>query len=124
MIDKIIERIIAYSASVSKPVNCVEFGEADLPEPPYVVVRQEADAAGRGTAFRIIAHMNPGQQKALRDYVRDTIGEALDNFTATDDDGNYQELYTDMDAVPSEIVANNDDKSISQERLYWMADFI
>ena len=124
MIDKIVDRINTYSASVSKPVTAVEFGGGTLPPPPYVVVKQEVDAGGRGTAFRIIAHFEAGKQKDLRDYVRTTIGEALDNFTAIDDDGNYQELYSDMEAVPSEIIANNDDSTISQERIYWMIDFI
>ena len=122
MIDKIIERINDYSISVSQPVSVVEFGASSLPSPPYVVVRMEADGAGRGTAFRIIAHFQPGQQKALRKYIRGTIGAALDGFSATSDDGNYNELQSDFDAMPSQIVTVNDDKTISSERLYYMGD--
>ncbi|MCK4831003.1 hypothetical protein KA005_85625 [bacterium] len=121
MITKIIDRITTYAASVSKPVTVVEFGEATLPAPPYVVVKQEPDI--RGTAFRVITHFQPGQQTALRGFVRGTIGNALDDFKATDADGNYNVLNAD-EGLPSQIVATNDDNTISSERLYWMADFI
>ena len=124
MIDKIIDRITTYSASVSKPVNVIEFGAGSLPAPPYVVVKQEPDPVGRGTAFRIITHFAPDQQKALRNYVRDVIGTALDRFSATSDNGNYNELAVDFDAMPSAIIALNDDGTISSERLYYMGDRI
>ena len=39
MIEKIIERIESYSTSQSMPVTAVEFGVAELPAPPYVVVK-------------------------------------------------------------------------------------
>lgn len=121
MITKIINRITTYSTSVSKPVNVVEFGVGSLPAPPYVVVKQEADI--RGTAFRVNTHFQPGQQAALRSFVRGTIGEALDDFNATDDDGNYNVINADK-GLPSAIYSGNDDQTISSERLYWMADFI
>ncbi len=122
MITKIVERIISYSLSQSMPVNAVEFGGSELPSPPYVVVKQERDAGGAGTAFRIITHFKPGQQKALRSYVRKTLGEALDNFSATSDSGNYNELSQDWDSFPGPINNMNDDKTISLERLYYMGD--
>ena len=121
MITKIIDRITTYAASVSQPVTVVEFGEAEKPAPPYVVVKQEPDI--RGTAFRVNVHMQPGQQIALRSFVRATIGKALDDFKATDSDGNYNTLNADG-GLPSAIYAGNDDNTISSERLYWMADFI
>jgi len=124
MIDKIIEQINSYSISVSQPVNVVEFGGGQLPSPPYVVVKQEPDIGGRGTDFRIIAHFNPGQQKALRKYIRGTIGNALDNFSATSADGNYNVLNHDWDNMPSTILAINDDNTISSERLYYMGDIL
>ncbi len=124
MIDKIIDRINSYSISVSQPVNVVEFGGTELPSPPYVVVKMEPDAAGRGTAFRIIAHFQPGQQKYLRKYIRGIIGNALDGFSAASDDGNYNELQVDFDAMPSQIVTVNDDRTISSERLFYMGDRI
>lgn len=122
MITKIVERITTYSASVSKPVTAVEFGGASLPSPPYVVVRQERDPGGAGTAFRVITHFQPGQQAALRSFVRQTLGEALDDFSATNADGNYNKLSQDWDSLPGPIVATNDDGTISLERLYYMGD--
>ncbi len=122
MITKIIERITAYSLSVNRPVNCVEFGGGELPAPPYVVVKQERDTGGAGSAFRIISHFEPGQQALLRSYNRQTIGEALDGFKATNAAGNYNELKQDWDSLPGPIVATNDDKTISLERLYYMGD--
>lgn len=121
MILKIIDHITTYAASVSKPVNVVEFGEAKKPAPPYVVVKQEPYI--KGTAFRVITHFQPGQQTALRDFVRSTIGTALDDFSATNANGNYNTLNAD-EGLPSAIYAGNDDQTISSERLYWIADFI
>lgn len=124
MIDKIIERITAYSLSVGKPVSCVEFGSGQLPAPPYVVVRQERDQGGAGSAFRITTHFLPGQQKLLRNFNRQIIGEALDGFKATSEAGNYNTLSQDWDSLPGPIVATNDDQTISLERLYYMGDRI
>ena len=121
MINKIIERINTYSASVSKPVNVVSFG-GSLPAPPYVVVKQELDSGGAGTAFRIIGHFNPGQQDALRNYMRQTIGEALDDFAATSAAGNYNELNQDPLSMLGPIINTNNDNTISLERLYYMGD--
>ena len=119
MVDKIIEQIENYCASVSKPVTAVEFGAAELPAPPYVVVKQER--AINGTGFRIIAHFQPGQQKALRQFVRGSLGDALDGFAATNDNGNYNVLQSDWDSVPDTLILN-DDNTISLERLYYMGD--
>lgn len=122
MIEKIIEQITAYSLSVNRPVTCVEFGGGNLPKPPYVVVRQEKDSGGAGTAFRITSHFQPGQQALLRSYNRQTIGEALDGFKSVNNSGNYNELKQDWDSLSGPIVATNDDKTISLERLYYMGD--
>lgn len=121
MIDKIVDRINTYSASISKPVNAVSFGSV-LPAPPYVVVKEEADAGGAGTAFRIIGHFQAGQQKALQSFMRSTISDALDGFKATSDDGNYNRLRSDPLALPSTVFAGNSDQTISSERLYYMGD--
>jgi len=121
MITKIIERITAYSISVSKPVSVVEFGAASLPAAPYVVVRQERDQGGAGTAFRITSHFQPGDQAILRAYVRETLADALDDFAATNTNGNYNELSQDWDSFYT-IVTGNDDNTISLERLYYMGD--
>lgn len=122
MIDKIVDQINTYSASVSKPVTAVSFGAASLPAPPYVVVKQEVDAGGAGTAFRIITHMQPGQQSALLSFVRTVISGALDDFKATSASGEYNRLRSDHMALPGPIYTGNDDNTISLERLYYMGD--
>jgi hypothetical protein len=122
MIQKIIERIESYSTSVGQPVTAVEFGGDSLPEAPYVVVKQGADAGGAGSSFLIITHFLPGQQSKLRSFVRTVIGQALDGFKATSSSGVYNELKSDFNALPGPIVATNDDSTISLERLYYMGD--
>lgn len=122
MIYKIVERIISYSASVNMPVKCKEYGDTNELPPPYVVVKQEADAGGAGTAFRVISHFSPGQQKLLRAFNRTTIGQALDNFAATSDSGVYNQLNQDWDAFGGSTIMSNDDGTISLERLYYMGD--
>jgi len=122
MIDKIVSRIETYSASVSKPVDAISFGAATLPAPPYVVVKQEQDAGGAGTAFRIITHMQPGQQAALLSFVRAVIGGALDGFRATSASGVYNRLKSDPLELPGPIITGNSDGTISLERLYYMGD--
>lgn len=122
MIYKIVEQIESYSASVGKPVTAVTFGDDQLPSPPYVVVKQELDAGGAGTAFRIIGHFLPGQQKALRQFMRVDISNALDDFKATSDTGVYNRLRSDPLSLPGPIFTGNDDKTISLERLYYMGD--
>jgi hypothetical protein len=123
VIEKIVERIISYSASVSKPVSCVEFGVANLPQPPYVVVKQEQDPGGAGMQFRIISHFAPGQQSSLRQFNRTTIGQALNDFKATSATGVYNKLNYDWNSYDSRI-SPNDDGTISSERLYYMGDRI
>ena len=114
---------IVKKLNTSEPrVKAVRFGDGHLPKPPYCVVKQERDTGGRGTAFRIIAHYKPGQQIYLQDYIRDTVGTALNGFTATNRHGNINKLYQDSEAIPVEISVVNDDGTISMERLYWMPD--
>lgn len=103
-------------------VQAVRFGDGALPAPPYCVVKQERDAGGRGTAFRIIAHYKPGQQKFLGDYIRATVGTALGGFQVTNAYGNTNKLYSDSQELPVEIDVVNDDGTISMERMYWMPD--
>lgn len=122
MIERIVEQINSYSASIGKPVTAVEFGGASLPSPPYVVVKQESDIGGAGTAFRIICHFSPGQQSALRQFARVEISRALDDFAATSDSGMYNYLKSDPDTLPGPIYTGNDDNTISLERLYFMGD--
>ena len=116
-IDAVIAQIGNYSTSISKPVSVVEFGVATLPSPPYVVVRQE------GGAFRVNTHMLPGQESALREYVRKDLYNALYDQTLNDS-GSYFRVSANEDDYPGFIVPQNDDGTISQERLFRVADRI
>ena len=116
------DRITTYSASVNQPVTVVEFGTGKPPSVPYVVVREEQNI--NGTGIRINAHFAPGQQSFLKAYMRTTIGNALNDFKATDSNGNYNRLQSDINTVLSRIVTNNDDGTISLDRLYFMGDIL
>jgi hypothetical protein len=114
--DTVLARINTYSASINFPVTAVEFGEGSLPAPPYVVVTQEQNQ------FRINTHVNPGMQPQLRLFVRKHLQEAFQNVLLTGTDGAKTMLHPDD--PPIQIVGNNDDGTISQERLFRVADGI
>lgn len=113
---------IVKQLNVSFPaVPAIKYGDTAPGNPPYAVVKQEADLAGRGTAFRIIAHFAPGQQIFLNNYIRGTVAAALDDFSATNSNGNYNTLERDYQITP-ELTVDNDDGTISMERVYYMPD--
>lgn len=116
-IDTVISQISTYSTIIGKPVSVVEFGVSTLPPAPYVVVRQEYGA------FRVTAHFLPGQESSLRLYVRKDLSNALDNKTLNDS-GSYFRVTVEIESVPDPIVNTNDDGTISQERLFTVADMI
>lgn len=103
-------------------VKAGAFGDAKLPRVPYVIVKQEQDLAGRGKAYRIIAHFQKGQQTDIEDYIRGTVGGLLNAFSSIDRHGNLNKLYFDSGDVPSDLRISNDDGTISMERVYWMPD--
>jgi len=102
--------------------NVVPYGVEQLPAPPYVVVRPERDMLGRGRAYRIIVHMQPGQQIFLEDYVFNDLFDLLDNFTATSRNNNYNRLLTENDYT--DIIISNDDGTISMERVFLLPSII
>ena len=116
-IDAVIAQISTYSASISKPVSVVEFGVYSLPSAPYVVVRQESGF------FRVTTHFLPGQESALRLYVRKDLSNALEDQTLNDS-GSYFRVRVEPENVPDPIINTNDDGTISQERLFSVADRI
>lgn len=96
--------------------NVVPYGTEQLPNPPYLVVKEEEDALGRGTIYRVIGHFKPGQQIDLTDYMRSDVDDLLNGFKARDRHGNYNILLTEAN-IPF-IVTDNDDKTISSERVF------
>lgn len=111
MLTKIVERLKTGAIK-----NVVPYGTASLPAPPYIVVRPEEDALGRGRLMRVFIHMSPGQQIFLEDYAFNTVPTLLDDYDADDRHGNYNEVL----ATPEygDIVTNNDDGTISMERRF------
>ena len=96
--------------------DVVAFGTSTLPAPPYVVVKPERDALGRGRAFRIVPHAEPDQQVFLEDYLREELSTLLDGYTAESRLGNRNQVYSENDW--SDIIGNNDDGTISMERVF------
>jgi hypothetical protein len=94
--------------------NVVPFG-SKTPAPPYAVVKGEYEG-GFGRRFRIIAHMAVGQQTFLEDYIRSEVATLLDGATLTSRHGNVNKL--ELEEEFGDIVASNDDGTISMERCF------
>lgn len=110
MLTKIIERLQTGSIS-----NVVKFGE-QLPYSPYVCVKPEVNPIGR--QFRIIVHFDLGNDDLLDLYIFNELPELLSNWSYTDQYGNY---VTVKDAKEyTDIVADNDDSTISMERVFYI----
>lgn len=115
-----ITKIVAALNTGFPSVKCVAFGHAGKKQAPYCVVKQEEHI--RGTGYRIIAHFNKGQQTYLEDYIRGTVSNILDDFDTQDRHGNNQRLFYDYDDPLPRLIVNNDDDTISMERVYYKPD--
>jgi hypothetical protein len=94
----------------------VPYGTENKPAPPYVVVKSERSAVGNGWRYRITAHFRPGQNTFLKDYMQNELFDLLDNYKAQSRHGNYNKVLTEDDFTG--IIANNDDGTISMERVF------
>jgi hypothetical protein len=113
MITRIVEKL---KTGIIK--NVVPYGTIKLPAPPYIVVRPEADGMNRGRIFRIFVHFLPGQIEDLENYIQNDLSKLLGDFEALSRHGNRNKLFTTQDY--SDIIANNDDGTISMERRFLM----
>lgn len=95
--------------------NVVRFPATEIPKPRYLVVRLERDPIGRGEIFRIIGHAIPGDDVALRAYMRTELFTLLDGATLTTAAGRTNRLEL-LEYNPT-IIGVNDDQTISMERL-------
>jgi hypothetical protein len=111
----VIDKIVA-QLKTGDIKNVIPYGTATGNNKPYIVVRPERDAVGRGTVYRIIVHMDPGQQIFLEDYLKDDVSDLLDGFGSETRHGNYNKLET-LDEY-NDIIVNNDDGTISMERSF------
>lgn len=96
--------------------NVVPYGVKTLPAPPYIVVKTET-APGNQRRFRVIVHMQPGQQTFLEDYVFNAVSVLLKSYEDDGRHGNHFQLDEGLEY--NDIVANNDDGTISMERVYY-----
>jgi hypothetical protein len=114
MITKIVAQL--KTGSIKK---VIPYGKP-IPTPPYIVVKEFTHPMGNG--YFIIVHFNQGQQILLDDYIKKDIPTLLNNFKATTRNGNLQELQSDIFEPIPELQVQNDDDTISKERVYWMPD--
>ena len=117
MLTKIIDRLKQGTVN-----RVVAYGVEQLPEPPYIVVRPERNPIGNGRNYRIIVHFLPGQQTFLEDYARNNVFDLLDNYKTNSRHGNYNQVLTEDDW--SDIITNNDDGTISMERVFLVPSLI
>lgn len=114
MLDKVVAQLKTGTVK-----SVVPFG-FPLPPVPYVVVREEP-APGLGyTRYRVIAHYLPGQLLALRSYIRKEVFNLLDGKKLTGTGGNVNVIES-LGEIGN-FVAENDDKTISQERTFRIWD--
>lgn len=113
MIDAIVARL---QTSATIP-NAVKFGPWEAPpSPPYVCVKPEIHPAGRG--IRIIAHTTAEESSILDDYIFNEVSEILKDYEFTDTNGNNL-VVKDAEEY-TEVMADNDDNTISMERLFYV----
>jgi hypothetical protein len=119
LLTKIIERLQTGSIT-----NVFAFGFFQNVSSPYVCLKPEIYPSGRG--LRVITHYDLGNtveennanRCALENYIFNELSMLLKDYEYTDANGNYVEVkdageYTD-------IVADNDDSTISMERLFYL----
>lgn len=96
--------------------NVVPFGSA-LPAGRYVVVKPES-GPNETRRFRIIPHVAQGEQITLENYLFNEVSTLLSGFQSTDRHGNnFKVLDT---GEWTDIVAENDDSTISMERVFYV----
>jgi len=110
-----LKEVVARLQTGSIP-DVVRFGESTAGfSGAYVCVKMETYTIGR--ALRVIVHKKPGENDALDLYIFNELPDLLSNWSYTDEYGNY---VTIKDAKEyTDIVVDNDDSTISMERLFY-----
>ena len=83
---------------------------------PYVVVKRES-VMNMQWRWRIIAHMKPGQNITLDDYVFKEVPTLLNNLAITTRLTNTDKLGRSDEY--SDVVGQSDDGTISMERIFY-----
>lgn len=111
---------IVTKLKTGKIKNVVKFGRT-LPAPPYVVVKEDAGINPQEIEYVVITHMAPGQEYYLKEYIMNDLSSLLNGFSATDEDGNFNVLRSELTGGNWDgIITNNDDGTISMERRFHM----
>jgi hypothetical protein len=110
MIDKVVAQLKTGTIK-----NVIPFG-FQTPNAPYVCVKPESVPMGR--AFRCIVHVKPDYVLDMENYLFNELSTLLKDWRTTDRHGNTVTVkdgdeYTD-------IVAVNDDSTISMERVFYV----
>ena len=98
----------------------VVFGSEMPKSAPYVVIKPEA--LPFGTGLRIIVHYPRNYQTQLRSYIFDEVSDLLNGFVYTDESGTSNEVLDGEEY--GDIVAVNDDNTISMERLFYVPSML
>jgi hypothetical protein len=116
MIDAIVKKLKTGSVK-----NVVAYPYAVLPSPPYVVVKEEPSPGLNRTNYRIIPHFSAGQIFPLRKYTRKETYDLLNEQVLVSAETGAKNQIMSSGEISGAIV-ENDDKTISSERLFYVAD--
>ena len=112
MITKIVE--VLKTGSIP---DVVQFGSKSGPSyKRYVVVKPENASGGR-RRWRIIVHVQPGENIVAERYIFKEASELLSEYEVTTRSGNTQSL--DKGLEYSDVAPPSDDGTISMERIFY-----
>lgn len=110
----IVNEIVLALRAAEPRVDVIRFGDK-RPDAPYCVVNRESGLLDGMASYRVTAHYLPGQQTFMEDYIRGVVGNALD----------WKKIgsnYLEPTELPGGVIADNDDKTISCDRVYSCPD--
>ncbi len=116
MIDAVVAKIKTGTVK-----NVVAFGQSSLPTPPYDVVKEEPQPDFGRTVFRVICHDLPSRYMVVRKHARKELVDLLRNMTLTSQYTGARNVVL-SDQRFDGVTVNNDDKTISFERLFYVND--
>lgn len=112
LIDTIYERLKAGSIK-----RVVVFGDSEqVPPPPYVVIKSEADGGNETRRIRIIVHAAQGRQQILEEYVFTELSVLLGKDVWLIDRNNCR--FRLFSSGWTDVILGNDDGTIAMERLF------